>query len=100
MPLYVGGQFLSVPNGKGKPVPIGQAGTSLSTPIVASMITMINQQRSLAGKSAVGFINPVIYKHPEVFSDVVKGKNPGCGTEGFPAAEGWDPVSISISEQR
>ena len=26
-------------------------------------------------------------------SDVVQGKNYGCGTEGFHAALGWDPVT-------
>lgn len=93
MPLFLGGEFFSAPNGKGGIVPIGQAGTSLSVPIMASIITLINQQRTLAGKGPVGFINPVIYKHPWAFTDITKGTNPGCGTEGFPAAEGWDPVS-------
>lgn len=75
---------------KGKVYPTQQAGTSLSTPIVASMITMINQQRTLVGKGPVGFINPVIYQHPEAFTDITRGVNPGCGTEGFPATKGWD----------
>lgn len=75
---------------QGKVYPAQQAGTSLSTPIVASMITMINQQRTLVGKGPVGFINPVIYLHPEAFTDITRGANPGCGTEGFPATRGWD----------
>jgi tripeptidyl-peptidase-1 len=25
--------------------------------------------------------------------DVTKGNNPGCGTAGFPAVEGWDPLT-------
>lgn len=45
-------------------------GTSLSTPIFASIITLINEERTKAGKSPVGFINPVIYQHPEVFDDI------------------------------
>merc|ERR1711865_772799 len=27
------------------------------------------------------------------FNDVTKGSNPGCDTQGFPAAKGWDPVT-------
>lgn len=33
----------------------------------------------------------LLYAHPEVFTDITKGSNPGCGTLGFPAAKGWDP---------
>ena len=47
----------------------------------------------LVGRGPVGFINPVIYQHPEAFTDITKGKNPGCNTEGFPASEGWDPIT-------
>lgn len=41
----------------------------------------------------MGFINPVLYSHPEVLNDVVNGSNPGCGSAGFEAVEGW--VSIA-----
>jgi tripeptidyl-peptidase-1 len=33
------------------------------------------------------------YQHPEAFTDITVGSNPGCGSPGFPAAKGWDPVS-------
>jgi len=46
-----------------------------------------------SGKAPVGFVNPVLYEHPEVFRDIVKGSNPGCYTGGFEAVEGWDPVT-------
>ena len=68
--------------------PSGEAGTSLSSPIFASMITMINQERTLVGKGPVGFVNPVIYKHPEIFTDITRGGAPGCNTPGFSAVEG------------
>jgi tripeptidyl-peptidase I len=68
-------------------------GTSASAPIFASIITLINEQRLNAGKSSVGFVNPIMYAHPEVFNDITNGSNPNCGTTGFLAAEGWDPVS-------
>ncbi|KAL4924233.1 uncharacterized protein BDV17DRAFT_275295 [Aspergillus undulatus] len=41
----------------------------------------------------VGFVNPVLYQHPEVFRDVTVGKSKGCGTDGFAVVEGWDPDS-------
>lgn len=45
------------------------------------------------GKGPVGFLNPVFYAHPEAFNDITEGGNPGCGTEGFAAQPGWDPVT-------
>ena len=27
-------------------------------------------------------------------NDITTGSNPGCGTNGFPATTGWDPVSL------
>ena len=69
-------------------------GTSASTPVFAAMIVMINEARLAAGKPTLGFLNPAIYKHAgEFVRDVVEGYNPGCGTDGFEAVEGWDPVT-------
>ena len=68
-------------------------GTSLSVPVVASIFTLINEARINLGKSSVGFVNPVLYAHPKALNDITSGKNPGCGTPGFEAAEGWDPVT-------
>jgi tripeptidyl-peptidase-1 len=76
---------------QGAPQLIG--GTSASAPTFASIITLINEQRLNAGKSTVGFINPIMYAHPDVFHDITNGSNPNCGTTGFLAAEGWDPVT-------
>jgi tripeptidyl-peptidase-1 len=33
------------------------------------------------------------YKNPSVFHDITVGSNPGCGTDGFAVAKGWDPVT-------
>jgi hypothetical protein len=33
------------------------------------------------------------YAHPEVFTDITTGSNPGCGGDGFKVKEGWDPVT-------
>ena len=68
-------------------------GTSLAVPVVASIFTLINEVRINLGRSSVGFVNPVLYANPHALNDITSGKNPGCGTSGFEAAEGWDPVT-------
>ncbi|KAF8576121.1 subtilisin-like protein [Ramaria rubella] len=70
-------------------------GTSCSSPVVGSLITGINDARLSIGKSPVGFINPTIYSplFREGFNDITMGGNQGCGTPGFTATEGWDPVT-------
>ena len=68
-------------------------GTSASAPVMASILTLINQERLKAGKSVVGFINPTAYAHPEVFNDITTGSNGGCGTDGWEAVAGWDPAT-------
>lgn len=45
-------------------------GTSAATPLFAAMINRINDERILAGKKAIGFLNQILYQHPEVFTDV------------------------------
>jgi len=37
-------------------------GTSLASPIFGSVITLINEERTAAGKGPVGFVNPVLYE--------------------------------------
>ncbi|TFY58761.1 hypothetical protein EVJ58_g6216 [Rhodofomes roseus] len=70
-------------------------GTSASTPVIASFFTAINDARIAAGKSSIGFINPTIYSSSfqAAFNDITDGSNPGCGTQGFYAEPGWDPVT-------
>ncbi|RHZ45550.1 uncharacterized protein CDV56_104514, partial [Aspergillus thermomutatus] len=53
----------------------------------------INEERLAVGKGPVGFVNPVLYAHPEVLNDVTNGTNVGCGSEGFSAIKGWDPAT-------
>lgn len=45
-------------------------GTSAATPIFAAMINRINDERLLMGKGPIGFLNQILYQHPEVFTDV------------------------------
>ncbi|KAF9046283.1 subtilisin-like protein [Panaeolus papilionaceus] len=70
-------------------------GTSASSPVVGSLITLINDARIAAGKKPVGFINPSIYSasFAGAFNDITSGGNQGCGTAGFTATTGWDPVT-------
>ncbi|THW17881.1 aorsin [Aureobasidium pullulans] len=70
-----------------------EGGTSGSAPIFASLINRIVEERIKVGKGALGFVNPTLYEHPEVLNDIVNGTNPGCGTKGFSAVKGWDPVT-------
>ncbi|GAB7343209.1 hypothetical protein MBLNU457_1274t1 [Dothideomycetes sp. NU457] len=76
---------------KGAPTLIG--GTSAAAPTFASILTRINDERLKAGKSTIGFVNPVLYAHPGALHDITVGNNPGCNTNGFSAAPGWDPVT-------
>ncbi len=47
-----------------------------------------------AGKGPLGFINPTLYKHPEMLHDITKGGNGNCKADGgFEAGSGWDPVT-------
>lgn len=69
------------------------SGTSVSCPLVASMIAQLNLQRLDEGKPVLGFINPALYAHPEMFNDITVGSNPGCHGVGFDATPGWDPAS-------
>ncbi|KAI9648207.1 hypothetical protein NHQ30_002839 [Ciborinia camelliae] len=68
-------------------------GTSASTPVVGAIITSVNAARMNIGKRPVGFINPVLYANPDVLNDITSGGNQGCGTTGFEAVTGWDPVT-------
>ncbi|KAI0737078.1 subtilisin-like protein [Daedaleopsis nitida] len=73
---------------------VRSGGTSASAPIFAAVIAAVNDARIAQGKSPVGFINPALYSasFADAFNDVMIGTNPGCQTEGFVAAPGWDPV--------
>lgn len=49
-------------------------GTSASAPVVAGLISMLNEERMSKGLPALGFVNPRIYGMPmTAFVDVVDG---------------------------
>ncbi|TFK80778.1 subtilisin-like protein [Polyporus arcularius HHB13444] len=71
------------------------SGTSASAPTVASILSAINDARLAIGKRPIGWVNPALYssKFEGAFHDIINGTNPGCGTQGFAARPGWDPVT-------
>ncbi|KAN0097087.1 Peptidase S8/S53 domain containing protein [Tylopilus felleus] len=97
------------PNGRGIPDVAAQAwnflivyqgqsayitGTSCASPTFASFVSMLNDARISAGKPPLGFLNPWLYETGYAgLNDITVGNNPGCGTEGFNATIGWDPVT-------
>ncbi|KAH9052983.1 subtilisin-like protein [Lactarius deliciosus] len=69
-------------------------GTSCATPIVAGIISLLNDYRISQGRRPLGFLNPWLYGIARAgLNDVTSGSNPGCGTDGFTAVIGWDPVT-------
>ncbi|KAH9062404.1 subtilisin-like protein [Lactarius vividus] len=69
-------------------------GTSGSAPIVASIISLLNDYLVSQGKVTLGFLNPWLYGTGKSgLTDIISGSNPGCNTDGFSAIEGWDPVT-------
>ncbi|KAG0165420.1 hypothetical protein DFQ30_008467 [Apophysomyces sp. BC1015] len=56
-------------------------GTSAVAPLWAALIARINA----ACDKPVGFVNAVLYRHPDAFNDVTRGDNGG-----YAAAPGWD----------
>jgi len=72
----------------------GVEGTSCSSPTFAGIIALLNDFRISIGKSSLGFLNPLIYaKLNAGLNDITLGNNPACGTDGFFALTGWDPIT-------
>jgi tripeptidyl-peptidase-1 len=80
----------------------GVGGTSCASPIIASLITLLNNDRLNAGKTPLGFFNPVIYKMYDTakstyFTNTFDSSNNSgeCdGVLGFNSAPGyWSPMN-------
>ncbi|KJA25711.1 hypothetical protein HYPSUDRAFT_64438 [Hypholoma sublateritium FD-334 SS-4] len=70
------------------------AGTSASSPTVAGVFALLNDFRLASGKTTLGFVNPLLYSNASTgFNDIISGSNPACGSTGFTAGVGWDPVT-------
>ena len=84
-----------------------ESGTSASTPVIAALVTLINDARAAAGMGPMGLLNPWLYRvadeDPAAFNDVVVGDNAcaagrvgptlTCCDEAFTAAVGWDATT-------
>ncbi|KIK61996.1 hypothetical protein GYMLUDRAFT_42425 [Collybiopsis luxurians FD-317 M1] len=68
-------------------------GTSCSSPTFAGVIALLNDFKLAKDKTTLGFLNPLLYANPSALNDVTSGTNAGCGTNGFSARAGWDPVT-------
>ncbi|KAI9435588.1 subtilisin-like protein [Lactarius indigo] len=69
-------------------------GTSCSAPVVAGVISLLNDYLISKGKKPLGWLNPWLYSRGKAgFNDITSGSNPGCKTDGFSATAGWDPVT-------
>jgi len=75
------------------------SGTSASSPAFAGLVSLINEGRLAAGKSPLGFLNPVLYKayysDPTIFNDITDTQTNACThcyccSFGYPSAHGWD----------
>jgi len=81
----------------------GVGGTSCSSPIVAGIVTLLNDYVITKTGKPLGFISPLLYKmaaaHPKAFNDITTGDNicteDGCSSScyGFHCTKGWDPVT-------
>jgi len=81
-------------------------GTSGSTPIVASTLTLVNDWLLNNGGKPLGFVTPLLYKmaaeQPNTLNDITSGNNtctgwgredPCCAGAGYQAYTGWDPAT-------
>lgn len=76
-------------------------GTSASTPVIAALVALVNEERLKAGKPSLGWLNPLLYTHRvrKSLVDVSIGSNMPCvyGTNdtepGFSAYKGYDCVT-------
>jgi tripeptidyl-peptidase-1 len=69
-------------------------GTSASSPTMASVIALLNDDLIANGRPPLGFMNPWLYSVGKAgFTDIISGSATGCGVDGFPAKAGWDAVT-------
>ena len=83
----------------GNPCTGGLGGTSLAAPRWAGFLALVNEQAVNNGKSAIGFLNPLMYAigvgsdYPSDFHDITTGNNNAKGAGGYSAVTGYDLVT-------
>jgi subtilase family serine protease len=69
-------------------------GTSAAAPTWASLVALADSSGYCAGRSAIGFVNPILYGLPAGdFHDVTVGNNSYEGVSGYAAGSGYDMAS-------
>lgn len=87
-------------------------GTSAAAPVWGAIVGLLNDARFRAGKSSLGWLNPLVYQYgPTVLTDITGGFSVGCNGENtqsggdepagsgivlgarWNATEGWDPTT-------
>merc|ERR1712146_426278 len=90
-------QFEVITSQFGIPETISVGGTSASTPTWGGIISLLNEEclSASGGSKTLGFINPLLYKNADVFTDITKGSNAigSNAKSGWKATEGWDAVT-------
>eukprot|EP01064_Diplonema_japonicum_P034211 TRINITY_DN701_c0_g1_i1.p2 TRINITY_DN701_c0_g1~~TRINITY_DN701_c0_g1_i1.p2 ORF type:complete len:545 (+),score=167.30 TRINITY_DN701_c0_g1_i1:46-1680(+) len=73
-------------------IAIAVGGTSCSSPSFAALMTLLNEVCLAQSGKTLGFLNPLFYQNPSMFTDVVKGTNAiGENSKaGWSAIKGWD----------
>ena len=90
--------YLLVVDGKAEP----NGGTSAATPLIAALVTLINQQRGAGHR--IGYLTPLLYQNgtganaghtigSAGCTDVTSGNNTTDAIGGYSAAAGYDAVS-------
>jgi hypothetical protein len=75
-------------------------GTSAASPIVASVIALLNDARLRAGRPALGFLNPLIYLYANKgFTDITSGQSVGCNGNNTQSGGPLPGVSILLLRQ-
>merc|ERR1712046_446413 len=89
------GEKFAVIIGSGETVAVG--GTSASTPSWGAVISLLNEEclSASGGSKTLGFVNPLLYKNADAFTDITKGSNAvgENAASGWKATEGWDAVT-------
>ncbi|KAH8089879.1 tripeptidyl peptidase A [Cristinia sonorae] len=71
--------------------------SSNTAALFGAVVSNLNTVRLSKKLPPLGFLNPLLYAigalYPKAFNDMTTGNIPGCGTPGFNASKGWDPLT-------
>jgi len=89
------GEKFAVIIGRDQTIAVG--GTSASTPSWGAVISLLNEEclSASGGSKTLGFVNPLLYKNSDAFTDITKGTNAigNNAKSGWKCTEGWDAVT-------